>query len=469
MLSETYKDAAGNVSRQNSFTYDAVGNRLTLTGPSANVTYTYNTSDQLTSDGTSTYTYDANGNTLTRSAGGSLVRYNYDSRDKLTQITQPDSSTVNYVYDAAGNRVRSVGPGGTTNYLVDPTTKAPQVMVETDGSGHVVASYTYGLGLISQRRNGVDSFYISDALGSTRALTDSQGVVTDRYTYDAFGQLTSRTGATVNSFLFTGEQKDEAAGMYYLRARNYDPATGRFLTSDRHQGNLQSPQTLHKYAYVENDPVNMTDPLGLYSRWQGGKIHQEIGRYYIEQWGDYFVDQFGSAPNEGFPRVSYPGGGLGAYNRNIQSMFAFRLFPDLRHYGVNEVYEIKPLNDEGFIAAYAESFAYMEALNHFESEAGEWSQATLTYPPWRGWLSRYSTTGTIQTFAPPFMPPGVILYTDNLVRDLEDSKILRSAVRYGFVLVKRLQQVAPKLIQGEEAAEIGEVIEEIPIAAYAPV
>jgi RHS repeat-associated protein len=367
------------------------------------------------------------------------------------QVTQPDNSTVNYVYDAAGNRVRSVDSGGTTNYVVDPTTKTPQVMVETDGSGHIVASYTYGLGLISQRRNGVDSFYISDALGSTRALTNSQGVVTDRYTYDAFGQLTSSTGTTVNSFLYTGEQKDEAAGMYYLRARYYDPAVGRFLTSDPHEGSLQSPQSLNKYAYVENDPVNMTDPRGLYSAWQGSKIHQEIGRYYIERHGDYFVDELGYPPNRGFPPGT--GGGLGAYNRNIRSGFAFRLYVDLRHYGLNEVYEIKPLTDTGVASAILESRAYTAVLNHFESDAGEWSLGERTYPAWRVWLSPYSSTKTIQTFASPLAPAGALIYTDNVVRDLSDSKVIKAADRLGYALVKRLQAIAPKLIQDSGRAD----------------
>ena len=469
LQSETYKDAAGNVLRQMSYTYDAVGNRLTRTDNGAATTYTYNVSDQLTADGVSAYTYDANGNTLTRSVGSSSVRYTYDSRDKLTQITQPDNSTINYVYDADGNRVRSIGPGGTTNYLVDPTIKAAQVVVETDGSGHVVASYTYGLGLISQRRNGVDSFYVSDALGSTRALTNSQGVVTDSYAYDAFGQLLSRTGTTVNSFLYTGEQKDEAAGLYNLRARYYDPAAGRFLTADRYQGNLQSPQSQNRYAYVQNNPVNMTDPRGLYGRRQGTGIHGEIGEYYIRQWGDYFVDVLGEPPNDGFPPVYYPGGGLGAYGRGIKIDFPYSLLVDLRHYGNGDVYEIKPLSAYGLAGAVGEAWAYSQALNFFEKDEGPWEPASIgrTFPPLLLIVgSQWSTTGTLQVFAPPLMPPGAVIYTDNLLRDLANPKVIRAAQRFGYVLIKRLQALAPKWSQDEARARAIAIEEREELAVY---
>jgi RHS repeat-associated protein len=458
LKTETYKDSGGVVLRQLSCTYDAVGNRLTLNDNSTTTTYTYNGNDQLTSDGLSTYAYDNNGNTLSRTVGISSVRYTYDTRNKLTQVIQPDNSTLNYSYYADGNRVRAVGPGGTINYLVDPTTRAPEVVVETDGGGHIVASYTYGLDLISQRRNGVDSFYVSDALGSTRALTNNQGDVTDRYSYDAFGQLLSSTGTTVNSFLYTGEQKDDAAGLYYLRARYYDPAIGRFLTSDPYQGNPQDPRSLHKYSYVQDNPVNGADPLGLYGPEEGTAAHQLIGRYYLWAYGDYFVTHFGANPNQGFDPTDTVGDGWAAYNRAIVSgneSMGWR--PDLRNYLSGDVYEVKPLTTYGVGTAFKEAVAYSIVLNFAEADApglGIWYPGVFTFPPVIIFPNAEGGE-SLTAFAYPLLPdPGAVLYSDNVVRDLAKLEATAAAKRVGFAAVKRLVKVAPRLIQAYQSQSL---------------
>jgi len=452
LKTETYKDPGGAITRQLSYTYDAVGNRLTLNDNGANTTYSYNATDQLTSEGLSTYAYDSNGNTLSRSTGGALVRYSYNARDKLTQVTQPDSSTITYVYDADGNRVRSVGPGATTNYVVDPTTRTPEVVVETNGSGQIVASYTYGLGLISQRRSGVDSFYISDALGSTRALTNSQGAVTDRYSYDAFGQLLSSSGTTVNSFLYTGEQKDDAAGLYYLRARNYDPALGRFMSQDPHQGTLQEPSSLNRYVYVQNNPVNMTDPTGRYGWEEGTAIHQILGQHYISVWGDFFVRSFRSRRNRGFELptgLGFPG--YGAYNRAIRSgRPSMGARPDIRNYLTGDVYEIKPLSPYGVATAPTEALAYVLALNAAENgwaENGPWLPGGTTFEPILVLPYADGPHKTVEAFSYPIIPLfGTVLYTDDRDRDLRNPALVVTAERLGYLAAKRLQQMAPALI-----------------------
>lgn len=448
LQSETYKDAGGNVLRQIGYTYDAVGNRSTLNDSGTTTTYTYNANDQLTSDGASTFAYDANGNTLSRTFGGDSIRYDYDPRDRLAQITQPDNSTLTYTYDADGNRVRAAGSDGSaTNYLVDPTKRAAQVVVETDSNGNVVASYTYGLGLISQRRNGVDSFYLQDALGSTRALTNNQGTVTNSYSYDAFGQLLSNSGTTLNSFLYTGEQRDEASGLYYLRARYYNPALGRFLTSDRFEGRLEDPSALHKYVYVQNNPVNMTDPLGLYGAEEGTAAHQSLGALYIGMWGDYFVNPGGRRPNRGFEVV--PGRGWGAYNRAIltgaRSMGAR---PDLRNYLTGDVYEIKPLTPHGVATAVPEAIYYTAALNIAEQgnpATGQWFTGVLTFPI-------IVSVGPLTAFSFPMSPPGAIYYTDNIVRDLLNPALALSASALGLLAAKRLLLLAPRMIQTVQQA-----------------
>ncbi|NER00767.1 MAG: RHS repeat-associated core domain-containing protein, partial [Cyanothece sp. SIO2G6] len=114
-------------------------------------------------------------------------------------------------------------------------------------------------------RNTEQDFYQVDGLGSTRALADEKGNVTDTYDYEAFGELIDSTGESENSYRFTGEQFDEDLGDYYLRQRFYDQSTGRFLRRDTYEGSRNEPNSLHKYMYASGKPVNLIDPTGLFS------------------------------------------------------------------------------------------------------------------------------------------------------------------------------------------------------------
>jgi RHS repeat-associated protein len=129
-----------------------------------------------------------------------------------------------------------------------------------------VVSYIYGDDLLSQKRPGTGTgFYHYDGQMSVRQLTDSTGVVTDTYTYDAFGTLLATTGATENRFLYSGEQYDPNIGFYYLRARYYHASAGRFLGQDPFEGNIFEPVTLHRYLYANANPVMYSDPTGRIS------------------------------------------------------------------------------------------------------------------------------------------------------------------------------------------------------------
>ena len=158
--------------------------------------------------------------------------------------------------------------GVTTRYLVDdlnPTGYA-QVVEELVG-GAVQRTYTYGLQRINQSQlvNGTwtPSFYGYDGLGSVRALADATGAVTDTYDYDAWGNSVNTTGTTANVYRYRGEQYDADLNLYYLRARYFNPLTGRFLTRDPEEGDLQDPPSLHRYMYAADDPVNQADPTGM--------------------------------------------------------------------------------------------------------------------------------------------------------------------------------------------------------------
>ena len=86
--------------------------------------------------------------------------------------------------------------------------------------------------------------------------------VTDSYDYDVFGNKVNSTGATPNNYLYRGEQWDPDLGLYYLRARYYNPLTGRFMSRDPNEGKRWDPKSLHKYLYAAGDPVNAKDATG---------------------------------------------------------------------------------------------------------------------------------------------------------------------------------------------------------------
>ena len=188
-----------------------------------------------------------------------------DSYDFENHLVQKGAVTI--AYDGDGNRVSETVGGVTTNYLVDtqnPTGYAH--VVDELVSGVVTRTYAYGMERISESQTlnsaWTPSFYGYDGHGSVRQLTNSAGVVTDTYDYDAFGNLINSTGNTPNVYLFAGEQFDPALGLYYNRARYYNNATGRFWTADSYEGNSRDPLSLHKYLYSEGNPVDHVDPSG---------------------------------------------------------------------------------------------------------------------------------------------------------------------------------------------------------------
>lgn len=256
------------------YTYDGIGNRLSSNDSELGLTtYTYNDNDWLLSEETNgketAYTYDNNGNTLSKvnNATNEQTVYTWDDENRLIGAeitTDAGTTTTEYKYNADGVRVASIVDGEETRYLVDANRNYAQVLEEYNPDGNVEVAYIYGHDLIYQVRNGDVSFYHVDGLGSTRALSDSEGNVTDVYIYDAYGNVINSSGSTENNYLYTGEQYDSELEDYYLRARYYNPDTGRFTARDPFEGWLSDPLSLAKYPYVHGNPVNLTDPTGLY-------------------------------------------------------------------------------------------------------------------------------------------------------------------------------------------------------------
>jgi RHS repeat-associated protein len=249
-----------------SYTYDAVGNRLTKTENGVTTNYTYDDNDRLIQEGDITYSYDNNGNLIEKDSAEEQISYSYDYENRLIRVeTTKFGATIviEYAYDAQGNRIKKTIDGlVTTTYLVDENRDYAQVVEERNGEGNLLVRYVYGLDLISQTRAGATSYYHYDGQGSTRALTNTSQSVTDTYTYDAFGILLDKTGSTVNTYRYTGEQFDANVGFYYLRARYMNPAIGRFITMDAFAGRNRDPYSLHKYLYANANPVTYVDPSG---------------------------------------------------------------------------------------------------------------------------------------------------------------------------------------------------------------
>jgi RHS repeat-associated protein len=248
LLQETISGATGSHNGALSYSLDPVGNRTalnaTLPGFSS-VTNTFDADDRISAD-----SFDANGNTLTSS--GKTFAYDFENR-----LTSVNPGAVTFAYDGDGNRVSKAS----TQYLVGELnpTGLPQV-VEEIASGAVQRSYAYGLQRISQDRvvsgAAVPSLYSYDGHGDVRLLTDSTGAVTVTYDYDAYGNLINSTGSTPNAYLYQGEQFDSETGFYHLRARYYNPATGRFLSEDPDIGPEDNLGSAHPYLYAGADPVD---------------------------------------------------------------------------------------------------------------------------------------------------------------------------------------------------------------------
>jgi RHS repeat-associated protein len=239
-----------------SYTYDPMGNRLTKVNNGSTTNYTSDDADQMTAAGGVTYGYDNNGNQTSRGTD----TFGYDAENRLTSTTLGGTSG-SYVYNGDGLRTSRTIGGVTTAFTWGNAAEVPAILRDSAGN-----RYLYGLDLISLSNSANSKFYYhTDGLGSTTAITNSSGSVVKTYQYDVFGAIRAQTGTQPNEFTFTGEQVD-GSGLQYLRARFYDNATGRFLGRDPLPGASTESQSLNRYPYVLNDPVNLTDPLGLHCR-----------------------------------------------------------------------------------------------------------------------------------------------------------------------------------------------------------
>jgi len=168
------------------------------------------------------------------------------------QPSLPPAST--YSYNGNGQRMSKTVGGTAEAFVWDNTSSVPALLA--DGS----TSFVYGeSGLPLEQISGTTVYYFDqDQLGSTRVLTNSSGNVSSTFTFDPYGNETGSTGTVTTPLLFAGEYRDAESNYYYLQNRYYDPSTTQFISIDPLVG-----ETLSSYGYVENSPLNGTDPTGL--------------------------------------------------------------------------------------------------------------------------------------------------------------------------------------------------------------
>jgi RHS repeat-associated protein len=208
------------------------------------------------------------GERTTRAKSGVTTTYTWDSEDKPGVLRAVSGGTIDlqFGYDALGNRISAARSGTVTKYIIDPSGSMANVIAETNSAGAITAYYIHGIGLIARidALTNEARYYHYDRTGNTVALTDSSGAVTDQYAYDLdpFAFNVTKSESTSNPFTFVGQfgVMDEGDNLFFMRARYYDAAEGKFLNEDPigFEGG-----DLNLYAYVGGDPVSWMDPTGL--------------------------------------------------------------------------------------------------------------------------------------------------------------------------------------------------------------
>ena len=251
MLSgDTFEATIASAPGSNSFTVEA-------TDGSGNVrTQTYE-ADVPAQE--SSYAYDSNGYLTTKVEGTDSWAYEWNAQNQLTRVTKNSIEQARFSYDPAGRRVEKVAGGVTTSYTYD----GEDILREVRGASTL--KYVHGPGidepLAREDGSGVLTYFHTDGLGSVVKRTDQAGAVVHEYRYDAWGNI--ETGATEPGYAFTGREWDPETGLYYYRARYYDPKIGRFISEDPLPIEARPFEELNNYAYVANNPVNFIDPAGL--------------------------------------------------------------------------------------------------------------------------------------------------------------------------------------------------------------
>ncbi len=284
---QTALDKAGTLALpgiNDSYAYDALDNRSRKTVGGVNQYAIHDAANQLvelraaspTETLTHAFVYDANGNlakkcegtgvtrNATTCAGSTVSTFTWNPDDQLVGFSKPGVSE-SYQYDHVGRRISKTSNGVTTYYRYN----GDDIDAEYSATWTETARYVHGPGTddplmrLTGQTNDPSAtavYYHQDGINSVVATSDQAGNVVAAQLFDAWGNRVQSTG-NIPQYGYTGREPD-ATGMIYYRARYYDPTLGRFISRDP----AGMPDGVNRYAYVNNNPVNLTDPTGLYAK-----------------------------------------------------------------------------------------------------------------------------------------------------------------------------------------------------------
>ena len=296
LSAQTDKNADGSLLHSYTYTYDGAGNIIKIVGTAdtaaGHAVMTYDKDNRLATYNGEKVTYDERGNMLHGPLNGEMGDYTYDCRNRLIETKAADGTVTAYTYDAENTRLTEETENTRHTFVTDKETTYSQLLTETISEKHLLTyketatiTYTYGNGLISDsRKEAKDSdtekrYYHYNHIGSTTAITDADGDLVYRIAYGTYGELTGiydtdgdpveDKTAVIRSenlrFLYNGRYGVEtgANGLYYMRARYYNPQIKRFINRDIIDGSITDSQSLNKYSYVQGNPISLVDPFGL--------------------------------------------------------------------------------------------------------------------------------------------------------------------------------------------------------------
>ncbi len=235
------------------------------------------------------YRFDVDGRVEEITREGSTLTLEHDTYDRLIQ-----AGSVSYSYDGMNRRVRSTGPVE-RNFLVAPAMGSGLESVHqvVDGAGNKISEYVYA-GMMPLLRKEANSpvYYLTNGMGSVIGLANEFGEKIDNFNYDGFGNLRSSVEEVPieagGDFRFHGQWLEASTGLYHLRARDYDPITGRFFSQDLLEPIQEEPQSGNPYQFAYQNPQVYTDPEGLFAIFEinvGQKIQDILRKAQVQAYG----------------------------------------------------------------------------------------------------------------------------------------------------------------------------------------